>query len=348
MSNLSESYFGECGDFLADLPRYLQHVGEKTSPHSPLPEHTRSCTRCQNNLHTARDIAGAFHGIRTRITSNVDRSQLRNVEKAVSIALSENRHELSNLFIEIGRTYLNDAANENGLIANLTPLQDPRQNLLRSVSLANDSVLMATEKEQMREWDGIRENLVASRIPQDKERLLQEAVRFFTTAQRITPRNERAAIHVGLAKIQQNQQEEALASYLWVIQEGHSIRRVAEAHINASYCLADAKKFHQAKEHAKTATRLFPEEPTAFNNWAVYSLLSGDRKESFSAWEQLEEEGEANPGRRERVQQVLEISLGQSKPFRAFLEKESLLRKELANRFPKTFSSAFYNNLGDV
>lgn len=348
MNSYSEAYSGDCGDFLADLPRYLQHLGEKTSPHSPLPEHARSCPRCQNNFHTARDIAGAFHGIRTRVAPTMDRGRLLNVERAVSIALRENRSELSELFIEIGRSHLNDATNQTGWIANLSPLQNSQRNLMRGVSIANDSVLMATDTEQKREWDELREGLVATRLPEDRKIALEEAARFFATAQRIAPRSERAAIHVGLAKTSRDAHEEALASYLWVIKEGHSIRRVGEAHINASHCYVETKRFVQAQEHARIGAQFIPEEPTALNNWASAALLAGDRKESFKVWERIESEGDTNTALRERVHGRLRISLGMQGSFRSLLEGDTGLCSELGRLFPKTFSSAFKDNFGEA
>lgn len=325
----------ECGNFLSDLPRYLG-LEDPAFEREAIYPHYRGCPRCQRNLTMAREIAGAFHGIKALRSPLWEDARTITVEKAVSIALRQNRAQLAEVFCELGKAFLIDAVRTPGWIALGRPRLEPQTARKRGISLANDSVLLTSEEGKLQEWNSLRENLVSLQVPADPERLLEESLRYLTIARKIAPSYDRPSIWIGLYHYRKGNFEDTLQENRLVIEKTSSTKRRVEALINSSDTHHMRGDFGLAADCAARACRIDPDEPTAVYNYASFSLMAGDRRNSFETFDRIEAEAETPSPLRSRAHQILS-GFGPG-PLADFFRRDPSSVDELERDFPRTFA----------
>lgn len=279
----------DCGNFLADLPRYLG-LEDTALQQEQVYTHYQGCARCRQNLGTAREMAGAFHGVRSRI---LPRTPLRHrdVEKAVTLALRQNRAELAQTFFDLGKNLTLEALRthegwKEDWLSGPRPKRDIQGSRTQAVEIANDCALLAKEQSGS-EWDPWREEAAEFRMPKDTAGLLAESTRYLTVSRRIMPTHESAAVMLAINARLRQDFATAIEIYQRLLQESSNYLRRRDAHNNLAESLLQLRRFEEAASHAKKAHRLDPEQPIVFFTYAHALLLAGRKTEAYASLEAI-------------------------------------------------------------
>lgn len=291
----------ECGNFLADLPKYMG-LDEPALERENIYPHYSVCPRCRQNLGTAREMAGAFTGMKARITAPAAAkvavgSRLETIENAVRMALRSNRAELSQVFTDLGKSLYIEALRLNEVwdtrwVAT-GPLRDVPSYRKVGMDLANDSVLFCKATKEKDIWNETQEELVRNPAQNTWQNCLNESLRYLVVARRLDSQNEAATIDLAQNYFLRKEVKQAMEAANQILKESSAVLRLTQAHNNLGSYLYSEGRIKEALEHCMAARRLSPLEPTVTSNIAAYALQLGDRELAFATYEAIDADANA-------------------------------------------------------